>query len=127
MALTEAEKVDIRRHGGYPMFGDTPNQAFGYRFMQHYGTLEYRMNHLSDEEAVVVRNYLTNLNQLETDEYSVRDNLDTAEAAVWKRNANEHADRQRLYASWRSKLLAFFGVPPGPSCSRSSRTVSVVV
>lgn len=126
MALTETEKTEVRRHCGYPMFGDTPNQAFAHRFMTHYGTLEYRMNHLSETELVVVRNYLTALAQLEAAELATGGNLDTAAAAVWTRNPNEHRDRQRLYQSWQAKLLGFFGVPPGPSMMRGN-TIELVI
>lgn len=125
-ALTDAEKVDVRRHAGYPMFGDVAEQAFGWRFATQYGTLEYRMIHLQDAEATVIRSYITQLNQLEADEAGVRENLDTAQAAVWTRNPDEHADRQKLYASWQKKLLAFFGVPPGPGIG-NSRMISKVV
>ncbi len=126
-ALTEAEKVAVRRHCGYPLFGGQPVQAFGYRFMTHYGTLEFRMENMQDEEATVVRGFLTKLAAFEEAEASVSDNLDTAAAAVWTRNPNEHADRQRLYDSWVKKLLGFFGIPRGPALSGNSRNVSLVV
>jgi len=113
--FTETEKTDIRRHMGYPMFGNTPTQDFGHRFTTHYGTLEYRLNHGSPTEEAVVRTWLTTLNLLESDIDGVRTNLDTAAAAVWTRNPDEHMDREMLYRSKRMRLCQFFGLPPGPA------------
>lgn len=124
--LTDEEKVDVRRHCGYPAFGGQPVQAFGHRFFQHYGTLEFRIENMSAAEEAVLRSYLVRLNQLESDLAGVRENLDTASAAVWTRNPNEHADRERLYRTWVNKLLAFIGVPPGPG-QRSSNVIEVIV
>lgn len=124
--LTDAEKVDVRRHCGYPAFGGQQVQAFGHRFFQHYGSLEFRIENMSEAEETVLRSYLTRLNQLEEDIAGVRDNLDTAAAAVWTRNANEHSDRERLYRTWVSKLLGFIGVPAGPSMTRSN-SIEVIV
>lgn len=126
MSFTDAEKVDIRRHCGYQAFGGVPTQAFAHRYFTHYGTLEYRMNNLAAAEETVARDYLSKLNTLEGDEYGVRANLDTEAAAVWKRNAREHAERQALYRSFQRKLLTFFGVPGGPGVL-SGNTLSLVV
>jgi hypothetical protein len=61
MALTLAQKSDVRRHLKYPVMGNimvSPGggqfaQGFqGYRFFQAYGTLEWKMTNLApDEEA----------------------------------------------------------------------------
>ena len=113
--LTDAEKVEVRRFCGYPMFGGQPVQAFGYRFFQHYGTLEFRMNNMLAEEEDVIRDkFLTNLSTLETAVLSTTENLDTAKAAVWEHNKNEMRDREALLSNWRMKLCQFIGVPPGP-------------
>jgi hypothetical protein len=108
--LTDAQRVDVRRFCGFALFGGDPVQAFGHRFYQHYGTLEYRVSHM---QAVVV-NYLTNLTALETAIYGTSDNLDTDVAAVWTHNKNEQRDREALFDSTRRRLCAFFGIPPGP-------------
>ncbi|WP_137010146.1 hypothetical protein [Aquitalea aquatilis] len=116
MAFTDAEKTDIRRFCGYPVFGGQPVQAFGHRFFTQYGTLEFRLNNLQAvEEAVIRTTYLANLQQLETDIVGTRVNLDTDEAAVWKHNRREQADREALFDSWRRKLCGFLGVSPGPA------------
>lgn len=114
MALTDAEKVDIRRYCGFQMFGGQPVQAFGHRFYTHYGTLEFRMTNMLPEEEVVARQFLTDLHGLEADIPASRDNLDTDQAAVWKHNSKEVRDRTRLYRQWRRELCAFIGIPPGP-------------
>lgn len=109
--LTDAEKTDIRRYLGYPLFGGQPVQAFAHRYYQHYGTLEFRMNNMQATEETVVRNYLTQLAALDTAILSSSDNLDTDEAAVWKRNKQEVKDRVALFDHWRNRLAVFFGVP----------------
>jgi len=114
MAFTDAEKVDVRRHCGYPMFGDQPTQDFGYRFYQHYQTLEFRMQHAQPEEETAIRSYITNCNTLELALLGSSANLDTDQAAVWKHNKNEIGDRSQLYGLWRRKLCDFFGIPSGP-------------
>lgn len=115
MAFTSAQLTDIRRHCGYPAYGAVATAAEGYRFVTRYGALEYKLQHLSsDEEAVVTTTYLPNLTTLETAIIGASANLDTDEASVWKHNKSEVADREALFASWRAKLCAFLGVPPGP-------------
>ena len=115
MAFTDAQKVDIRRFCGYAAFGGQPVQAFGHRFYQHYGTLEFRMNNLlPEEEAVIAETYLANLADLETAIPATSENLDTDVAAVWTHNRHEQRDRERLFDSWRRRLCGFLGIPPGP-------------
>lgn len=127
MAFTDAEKTDIRRFCGYPVFGGQPVQAFGHRFYQQYGTLEFRLNNLQpSEEAVIRTTYLVNLQQLETDIVGTRDNLDTDQAAVWTHNKNEQRDREQLFDSWRRKLCGFLGIPAG-SALGSGNSISLVV
>lgn len=133
MALTDQERVDIRRFCGYPMFGGTPSSFQSYRFFQAYGTLEYRMTNLSPAEETTLRTtYLTgtnNLYQLEQGVTSASDNLDTDQAAVWTHNKDEVRDRMRLYNMWRRELCAFLGIPAGPGMSGSSSggTIPLVV
>lgn len=118
MALTTAQKVDVRRFAGYPVYGGTPSSFQSYRFFQAYGTLEYRMsNLLAEEEAILTGTYLPQLTQLENDiigSTGIRTNLDTDQAAVWKHNKRELQDREALYNRLRRTLCAFLGVPPGP-------------
>lgn len=127
MAFTDAEKVDIRRHCGFAAFGGQPVQAFGHRFYQHYGTLEFRINNMqASEEAVVRTTYLTNLSTLETDIFGAAANLDTEQAAIWKHNKREVADRTGLFNQVRRQLCAFIGIPPGPGLA-SDCCISLVV
>ena len=114
MSLTDAQLVDARRYCGYGNFGQTVTPASGYRFMTHYGVLEYRLANLTANETTVVSTMLTNLNGLETAVSGASTNLDTASASVWTHNKNEVADRVGLYNWARRELCTFFGVPPGP-------------
>src|ERR1017187_4298235 len=111
MAFTLAQKTDIRRFCNLPVFGSQPVQAFGYRFFQWYGTLEFQMNNLQPTEETVIGNFLTQLNQLETDVYDSRLNLDTDQAAVWYHNKKEVRDRQNHFNIWQLKLCLMFGLP----------------
>ena len=60
MALTNQERVDVRRFAGYGMFGNAQNLAGGYRYFTAYGTLEFKLSNLSNEEENTIRSiYLT--------------------------------------------------------------------
>lgn len=126
-SFTSAQLVDIRRFCGYPAIGDG-NVLFPFPWiMRQYQALEYRLQHMStDEGNVVVNTYLTNLYTLESAIPGAGANLDTDQAAVWKHNANEQRDRERLFSSWRRKLCAFMGIPPGPYLSGANRGQVVI-
>ena len=89
MPLTDAEKTDVRRFCGYPLYGAAPVGLQTWRFYQVYGLLEFRMNNLSDSEIAVVRRYLGTLTILELAIPRSGDNLDTDQAAVWTHNRDE--------------------------------------
>lgn len=124
--FTDTEKANIRRHCGYPAFGNAATQHFGVRFMQSFGSLEYKLQNLSDPEEAIVRAYLTQLDQLETDVFGVRENADTNAAAVWERNPRELGERLALYTEWRLKLCNYFDIPPGSDIARSGSGRMVV-
>ncbi|MBB3175390.1 hypothetical protein FHR90_003245 [Endobacter medicaginis] len=111
--LSDSERVDCRRFCGYELYGNGAGANAGYRYFTAYGTLEYRLTNASDAELTVIRTYLSTLQQLETAIITAAANLDTASAAVWVRNPNEVADRQRLFAYQRRQLCGFLGIPPG--------------
>jgi hypothetical protein len=119
--LTDAQMTDVRRFMGYPLTGTTmpitndQDTVYGY-FGMVVMSLHQRLVSLSvSEEAVMVNVYLTNLYALENAIPATADNLDTDEAAVWKHNANEQADRDKLFDSWRRRLCGFIGFAPGPA------------
>jgi len=112
--LTDAQKVDVRRFCGYPAYGASPNGNIGWRFFEAYGTLEYRMLNLSDDEVLVVQSYLITLLSLETAAPAASANLDTDSAGGWRHNADEVRDRLSLLDNWRSRLCSFLGIPKGP-------------
>jgi hypothetical protein len=120
MALTTAQMTDVRRYMGYSVVGTTMpingNQDIVYGvFGMTQMSLYTRLTSLtSDEEAVLINTYLTNLTTLETAVIGASANLDTDEAAVWKHNKNEVGDRFALLDSWRRRLCQFIGFPPGP-------------
>lgn len=129
MAFSTAERVDIRRFCWYPVAGGAPNNFTSYRYFQAYGTLEFRLSNLAAEEEAVVRTtFLANLYTLESAIPAASANLDTDEAAVWKHNKREVADRRALFASWRKDLCEFLGVPPGPAFNSAAGSgLSLVV
>jgi len=113
-ALTDGEKVDTRRHCGYPAYGGTATGFSSWRFYQASGLLEYRISNLAASELTIVRKYLATLSGLEDAIPKASNNLDTNQAAVWSRNPNECRDREKLYDGWRARFCAFLGIPPGP-------------
>lgn len=115
MAFTEAERTEIRRFCGYPAYGNGTDGYQGWRFNQVYGAMEFRIAHLSGSEEAVVRQYLGQLCLLEHAVPATSDTLDTAQAAVWTRNADEVAQRLGLLDDWRRRLCGFLGVPAGPA------------
>jgi hypothetical protein len=112
--FSDAEKTDVRRFCGYPVYGNASSGGLGWRFYQAYGLLEYRMQHLTDAEEAVTRTQLQVLGGLETALARSGDNLDTESAANWTRNPGEPGDRARLFDDLRRRLCAFLGVPAGP-------------
>ena len=125
MAFADAEKTAIRRFCGYPAYGTGAAGFEGWRFYQAYGLLEYRLCNLSPAEEAVVRRYLGSLTSLEAAIPNSAANLDTDQAAVWSRNANEVRDRTRLFDDWRRRLCSFLVVPPGAGLGNSGLTLVV--
>jgi hypothetical protein len=118
--LTDHEKIETRRHCGYPAYGSSASGFSTWLYFQAFGLLEYRMNNLAEGEIGVVRRYLGTLAILEVAIPRSSDNLDTDKAAVWARNQNEAVDRERLYDGWRIRLCRFLGLPPGPGLRDNS-------
>ena len=124
MAFTDPQLVDIRRFCGYPAYAN-----FGWVFSEGYAILTMRIGStignggMSANEQAVVVTKLANLYTLETAISTASANLDTDEAAVWKHNKNEVADRVKLFTYWRRDLCAFIGVPPGEGIQSSANIV----
>lgn len=124
--FTDAQLTDIRRFCGFPALGDG-NVVFPFPWvMRQYLALEYRLQHISQNEGLVVVNtYLANLYTLENAIPATGANLDTDQAAVWIHNKNEQRDRDMLFDSWRRRLCNFLGVPPGPNFGGASNALVV--
>ncbi len=123
--MTDAEKTDVRRFCGYPAYGAGAAGFNSWRFYQAYGTLEYRMNNLSDFELAVIRRQLGTLSALEAAIPEAAGHLDTNEAATWQRNPNEPRDRQKLFDDMRRRLCGFLGLPPGPALGDAAVTLVI--
>jgi hypothetical protein len=115
--LSDAERVDVRRHCGYPVYGAAPVGMQTWRFYQIYGLLEFRMTNLSEAECAIVRRYLATINPLELAVPTASENLDTDQAASWSHNQSEVTDRIGLLDLWRRRLCGFLGLPTGPFLS----------
>jgi hypothetical protein len=127
MALTTQQQADVRRFAGYPALGtDTPaddSRDFAYGFVSPgvWQTLQHRLNNLTPEnETTLTTIYLTNLYTLENAIPAAAANLDTDEAAVWKHNKTEIAERMALFDNWRRRMCRFLGIAPGPGLGASS-------
>lgn len=129
MALTDAQKDQVRRHVGYPVFGNgisASPPSFGYRYYQWYLTLEYRMNNLSaNQEDLLNNTYVSNCTSAFNAIQDARDNLDTDRAAVWYHNKNEVRDRLDFYKVNCHLLAEYLGAPVWNAAS--SGTISMVV
>ncbi|WP_428394152.1 hypothetical protein [Lichenicoccus sp.] len=121
LALSNAERVDIRRFCGYPAYGSGDAGSQSWRFFQAYGTLEYRLSNFAPEELQVIRQYLASLYVLELGVVAAAANLDTDKAAVWTHNRSEVADRAKLFDEWRGRLASFIGVPLDPGAGAGAR------
>ena len=127
MALTDAERIDVRRYCGYAMFGNSSSGYQGYRFFTAYGTMEYRMTNATDNEIIQIRNLLAKISTADDAIVSSADNMDTDSAAVWVHNKNEVRERIEFFDYWRDRLCRFFGIPHGPDFGDSSNTRAIVV
>lgn len=128
MALTAQQLVDCRRFMGYSVSGNSTSQPFRelvYSDVSYMGlSLDYRLANLSaEEEGVVIATYLTPLALREQEIQGAAGNLDTDQAAVWKRNASEVSDRIALFNYLRRQLCTFLGFAPGPQLGGGNRVV----
>lgn len=121
MALTAQQTADVRRFAGYPSLGtDTPADAsrdFAYGWVSPgvWQTLFTRLENMPPEtENTLISVYLSALYKLEAAIVSASDNLDTDQAAVWKRNRNEVSDRTNIFDQWRRRMCNLIGIAPGP-------------
>lgn len=121
--LTDAERIDVRRFCGYSAYGAGSSGFQSWRFFEAFGTLEFRLTNLAPGELQVVRQFLATLYGLEQAVPAASANLDTDQAAVWKHNRSEIADRTRLFDDWSRRLTSFIGVPAGPAL----RSVSAII
>ena len=129
MALTDAQMTDVRRYMGYALTGTsmpiTADQDLVYgQFGLVTMSLYKRLTTLSASEEAVIDTYLTTLAGLETAIPAAAANLDTDEAAVWKHNRSEIADRSNLFDGWRRRMCAFLGFPPGPGLGTGGMKIS---
>jgi len=112
--LDDAEKAEIRRFCGYAALGDVASGESSWRFFQGAGTLEWRLNTLSEAERRRVRYFLQTLAQMERAIHGASESLDIETISVWTRNRREVPERVKLLEWWRCRLCGFLGVAPGP-------------
>lgn len=129
ITLTEQQKTDIRDFCGFPAYGDGDVVFPAPWIMRQYIALEYRMNHLSVTDGYrLVNTYLANLYALESAIPAASATLNVDTAAVFKRNANEVKERERLFTYWRLRLCKFMDIKPGPGIEQvGSGTVSLSI
>jgi hypothetical protein len=125
--LSDAEKVDVRRFGGFPAYGLGPTTDPFNRTFAAFTGMEFRINNLQPPELLVVRARLAALYTAETGLEAASGNLDTDQAAVWHHNKTEVADRTQHFDMLRRRLCQFLGIGPGPELSQSNRNVSLIV
>lgn len=117
--FTGAQVVAIRAYCGYGSYA-----SYGYILAGPMATLDDQMAGMVATEVAQVVSLLELLPTLDTALQNTTQNLDTAQAAVWTHNANEIADRARLFRMYRLRLCELFNVPPGPALAvRSGKVV----
>ena len=129
MALTDAQMTDVRRFAGYPLAGTTmiinANQDVVYvQFGMVTISLYTRLTTLSTSEETILTGYLSSITTLESAILTASDNLDTAEASVWKWNKNEVSDRTGLFNQQRRAMCSFLGCAPGPGLGNGGLSVA---
>lgn len=118
--FTADEITAIRRYCGYPAFA-----AYGYILGgDEMATMDAQLAAMSASEIAVVRTeFLAVLPGLEAAINAASANLDTDQAAVWKHNKQEVADRISLYAYLRRQLCAFIAIEPGPGLRQGGAVI----
>lgn len=108
--FTGAQVAAIRTYCGYGSYA-----TFGYVLAGQMATLDTQMAGMVAAEVAQVTALLALLPTLDTALQGASANLDTAQAAVWTHNANEIADRAKLFKIYRLRLCELFNIPPGPA------------
>lgn len=125
VALSDEDIQDTRRYCGYPVEGALP-----WRRLYEQGNsavVDQVIASLTATQITTLQTvYLVNLRVLEAAVPNTTSNLDTAEAAVWKRNPLELQERMNLLAFWQRKLCFFLGVPGGAGIAPLAPAVFVV-
>ncbi len=110
MALTDAQKTDVRRWLGYPVVDEYEPTTLGQV------TLDERLDALTtSEETVLTATFLEPLATLEAAILSAGENLDTEIAGPWTARKDEVSQRSMLFDKWRRDMAGFLGFKPGPA------------
>lgn len=132
MALTDAQRVDIRRWSGYGPAGNEALAVFSDPVYSHAGpawglnrlTLAEKLAGLTAaEEEVLTTTYLAILATLEAAIPAAAANLDTKVAGPWEANPLEMTQRTALFNKWRRDMCSFLAIPPGPGLGSGSITL----
>ena len=127
--FTETEKVSIWNYCGFPAYGTGATEDPFERTFAGWTADAWRLNNLTDAECALGRVKLANIvvhdNALQA---AGGQTLLVDQAAVFKRNPNEIAERRALLNYWRRDLCATLGIGPGPALAGSGgSTVRLVV
>lgn len=107
MALTEADKVNVRRLLGY----ETLNANTIAIVRTNYAKLEFKMSHLSADEEAFLTERLSLILDMEAEIYDARANLGIKAAGEFIQNPNEIGQRRSLMNAAISEMGKFLGVP----------------
>jgi hypothetical protein len=130
MALTDAQKADVRRFAGFPQVGAnhatdaSRDFAYGWTLPGTWETMTSVLDNLRPEnEATLIDVYLTPLALRESEIQGAAANLDTSSASVWVHDPNEVANRRALFTYLRREMCAFLGFAPGPGLRSNNQIV----
>lgn len=134
--LTDTQKADVRRHLDYGTIGQGADGGSlqNYRFFQHHGLLEFRLNKLRPEEELILlgngtpltpvnpnfvdpatdvvhQGYLDICNFLEGQIAVATDSFDIKKAGSYESYSDETQKRKGLYNYWRVRMADFLLLP----------------
>ena len=132
MSLTTQEKTDIRRLCGYPplasfLLGGASSGLNPVQYRIQLNDFESRLGLLSESEEASVRATLVAVLQVEDTMLAMKDSVDVASVAVYKRNPFEMQERIELIRYFVGKLLIQLGAVAGPGAVVVSNMFGVAV
>ena len=113
--LTDAEKVEVRRHAGYPNVQQASTFEIGVPAgIQTMYVVEGAMNRLLPEAEPMLRSYLAVLNGIEQQVLEDQENLAAEKVDTITVNLEEFEMLMQQYKWWQAQLCNLLSIEPNP-------------